>query len=207
LTDSKVPRDTKKLVAGVGERRRQEPELINGLLASIQSISDEARRCLADPDLSREQLLSAISALIEENHAHLTTMGVSHPSLEAIKAKTKSSPYGLSTKLTGAGGGGCAVTLVPDGFQESILRDLVVVLGSDNFDTYLTSVGGSGLGILSPYGQCPYSESVPVTPPGTPKPVNAADDAPPESLHAVFETNAISNLAGWAEGLGRWLYV
>lgn len=42
-------------------------------------------------------------------------MGVSHASLEAIKAKTKSSPYGLSTKLTGAGGGGCAVTLVPDG--------------------------------------------------------------------------------------------
>lgn len=43
------------------------------------------------------------------------TMGVSHASLEAIKAKTKASPYGLSTKLTGAGGGGCAVTLIPDG--------------------------------------------------------------------------------------------
>jgi hypothetical protein len=78
LTDSKVPRDTKKLVAGVGEKKRQvcvlsliithtadlyhqEPELINSLLDSIQSISDEARRCLADPELSREQLLSAIS--------------------------------------------------------------------------------------------------------------------------------------------------
>ena len=73
-----MPRDTKKLVAGVGDRKRevefssltsahnidlshQEPELIDGLLNSIQSISDEARRCLADPELSREQLLDAIS--------------------------------------------------------------------------------------------------------------------------------------------------
>jgi mevalonate kinase len=41
-------------------------------------------------------------------------MGVSHASLETIKAITKASPFGLSTKLTGAGGGGCAVTLIPD---------------------------------------------------------------------------------------------
>lgn len=34
---------------------------MNTLLNSVQSISDEARRCLADPELSREQLLSAIS--------------------------------------------------------------------------------------------------------------------------------------------------
>jgi len=211
LTDSKVPRDTKKLVAGVGERKRQDPELINGLLDSIQSISDEARRCLADPELSREQLLSAISALIEENHAHLATMGVSHVSLEAIKAKTKSSPYGLSTKLTGAGGGGCAVTLVPDDFKETVLQDLIVALSNDKFDTYLTSVGGSGLGILSPYGQRLQPESGPVTPPETPngnaKPVDAGDGAPPEPMRAVFETNAVGDLAGWAEGLGRWLYV
>jgi hypothetical protein len=80
-----VPRDTKKLVAGVGDRKRevdfssfpsahnidlshQEPELINGLLNSIQSISDEARRCLADPELSREQLLNSIGVSRLENY-------------------------------------------------------------------------------------------------------------------------------------------
>lgn len=152
MTDSKVPRDTKKLVAGVGELKNQvcayfsvtlamsyllpgyqQPELVERLLKEIQAISDEAKRCLADPELSREQLLAGLSvsptlplplppvlnfapqALIEENHAHLVTLGVSHASLEAIKAKTKTAPFNLSTKLTGAGGGGCAVTLVPDG--------------------------------------------------------------------------------------------
>lgn len=70
---------------------------------------------MADPELSRADLLSALSALIRENHEHLVTLGVSHPSLETIRATTAAPPYGLSTKLTGAGGGGCSVTLVPDG--------------------------------------------------------------------------------------------
>lgn len=39
----------------------QEPELVNGIMESIQSISDEARRILADPELPRESLLSALS--------------------------------------------------------------------------------------------------------------------------------------------------
>ena len=56
-----------------------------------------------------------LQGLIHENHGHLVTLGVSHPFLEAIKSTTAAEPYKLSTKLTGAGGGGCAVTLVPDG--------------------------------------------------------------------------------------------
>jgi hypothetical protein len=88
---------------------------VGGLLVSIQAIADEARRALADPELSREQLLTALAALVNENHEHLIALGVSHPVLEEIRSKTAAAPYGLSTKLTGAGGGGCAVTLVPDG--------------------------------------------------------------------------------------------
>jgi mevalonate kinase len=136
LTDSRVPRDTKKLVAGVAEKKLavsffvlrvllilkrsdhiilQEPAVVEHLLDSIQSISNEARRALGDPELPRDALLSALAALIRENHAHLVALGVSHPVLEAIRTQTAAEPYSLSTKLTGAGGGGCAVTLIPDG--------------------------------------------------------------------------------------------
>lgn len=65
-----------------------------------------------------------VQAMIDKNHAHLVNLGVSHPSLETIRAKTASEPYKLSTKLTGAGGGGCAVTLLPD--SESKTRTLRV---------------------------------------------------------------------------------
>lgn len=226
LTNSKVPRDTKKLVAGVGEKKANEPELVNSILDAIQSITDEARRALADPEMPRELLLQALSALINENHGHLVTLGVSHPSLEAIRSRT-AEPYGLSTKLTGAGGGGCAVTLLPDDLKPEDLQRLVDDLIRENFEPYITSVGGSGLGILSPYPEhrnrdavasssLRTHEHVPpvgqVTPPETPAPehqeqlgVTTSEDK--DTLRVSFETNSTDGLAEWANGLGRWLYV
>ncbi|KAI3613759.1 cystathionine beta-lyase [Moniliophthora roreri] len=211
LTNSKVPRDTKKLVAGVGQKKIDEPEVVNGLLNSIQSISDEARRALADPEMSREELLSALSALITENHQHLVSLGVSHPALEAIRDKTGSSPYSLSTKLTGAGGGGCAVTLVPDEFKDELMQDLLAELSGNKFDPYLTSVGGSGLGILSPHEQHRIkrdTRSAPdgqVTPPKTPR--NESPTKFDDSLQPSFKWTPTLDLAEWAQDLGRWLYV
>ena len=61
LVDSKVPRDTKALVAGVARKKAEEPETVQKLLDSIQAISNEARRALADPDVPREVLLSGLS--------------------------------------------------------------------------------------------------------------------------------------------------
>ncbi|KAF8624533.1 hypothetical protein AX15_005842 [Amanita polypyramis BW_CC] len=218
LTNSKVPRDTKKLVAGVGELKAREPELVDKILESIQSISDEARRALADPELTRDSLLSALSAFINENHGHLVTLGVSHPSLEAIREAT-ASLYGLSTKLTGAGGGGCAVTLIPDDFDNESLQDLINNLIRKKFDPYLTSVGGSGLGILSPYHArhylrsttrpAPRLETGQVTPPPeTPRPDGLPDSSTYlDGLRTSFETTAVEGLAAWADNLGHWLYV
>src|SRR6266702_8468660 len=105
----------------------QEPAAVERILDSIQSISDESRRALGDPELPRDALLSALAALITENHTHLVALDVSHPVLETIRVQTAAEPYCLSTKLTGAGGGGCAVTLIPDGgvycsFSLSIAR-------------------------------------------------------------------------------------
>ncbi|THV02878.1 cystathionine beta-l [Dendrothele bispora CBS 962.96] len=208
LTNSKVPRDTKKLVAGVGQMKLDQPEVVNALLESIQNISDEARRALADTEMNREDLLSVLSALIKENHGYLVSLGVSHPSLETIRDQTGSERYGLSTKLTGAGGGGCAVTLVPDDFKDELMSDLLTELRGNKFDPYLTSVGGSGLGILSPYEQ--HRNDRPgswqnlghLTPPKTP-----ADSLTGEALRPHFEVKPVSELPDWANGLGKWLYV
>ena len=61
LTNSKVPRDTKKLVAGVAMKKAEEPEVVNKIMEAIQAISDEAWRALADPELPRTSLLEALS--------------------------------------------------------------------------------------------------------------------------------------------------
>ncbi|RXW24293.1 hypothetical protein EST38_g1553 [Candolleomyces aberdarensis] len=219
LTNSKVPRDTKKLVAGVGEKKANEPELVNGILKSIQGISDEARRALADPELPRDALISALNTLIKENHDYLVTLGVSHPALETIRETTKT-PFGLYTKLTGAGGGGCAVTLIPDDFKDGDLQALIDELIRQGFQPYLTSVGGSGLGILSPFPEhrTPGSDSHhsrqdagQFTPPETPNP-EIAEGYEKQSgefnpLRPSFEDAVTTDLPQWAASLGRWLYV
>lgn len=45
------------------------------------------------------------------NHHLLCALGVGHPSLSAVV--NASEECGMACKLTGAGGGGCAITLLP----------------------------------------------------------------------------------------------
>ena len=173
----------------------------------------------------------ASQTLIDENHRLLDQLHVSHPSLEAVRRITGADAYNLATKLTGAGGGGCAVTLIPEGecsvsfpcscfvpavqaaipssnhvspvlmaisftdFSSSKLTSLISALESEKFTsetfrTYLTEVGGLGLGILS-------------------QPADASDlpTPPSDTLETTFTNTSTAELRGWAEALGKWAYV
>jgi mevalonate kinase len=151
LTNTRVPRDTKSLVAGVSAKKVAEPEVVDPILDDIQAISDEARALLdGSTPAARDVFLSRIAQLMHSNHAHLRTLGVSHPSLEAVVAATAAEPYGLTTKLTGAGGGGCAVTLVPDTFPAETLDKLLADLRALGAEPHITTLGGPGLGVFRP---------------------------------------------------------
>lgn len=194
LTDTKVPRSTKILVAGVAAKMQADPEDGKRVMAAIQAISDKATTLLTSTTVPREELLSGLAALIDENHEHLAHLGVSHPTLELIRSKTRSSPYHLSTKLTGAGGGGCAVTLIPDDMPESRVQDLVQSLHDDGFQSYLTAVGGSGLGVLQS-----SVRAVTVDAPG-------AGESSHIPLRKAFQEIDASRLELWAEQTGEWIF-
>jgi len=158
LTNTKVGRDTKTLVASVGKQLSDEPERVEAIMKDIQRISDHAQRLLSketSSTISREEMLSQLSTLMKENHQHLSDLKVSHASLELIKNTTESHLVGrkLSTKLTGAGGGGCAVTLLPDDLEEKDLESLKVRLENEGFNCYETRVGGNGVALLIPEGE------------------------------------------------------
>jgi hypothetical protein len=53
--------DASSSFTSLPDNGRQNPIMVNGTLDAIQSISDEVRRLLAQPDLERSQVLSALS--------------------------------------------------------------------------------------------------------------------------------------------------
>ncbi|KIJ14273.1 hypothetical protein PAXINDRAFT_79654 [Paxillus involutus ATCC 200175] len=196
LTDTRVPRNTKDLVANVGKQKADEPERVGKILNDIRTVVEKASGVLAESQDEKGDL----ATLIDENHKLLDQLRVSHPSLETVRRITGSEPYNLATKLTGAGGGGCAVTLIPDDFPSSKLTSLVALLESEKFTsetfvTYFTEVGGPGFGILSP-----SASSLDV--PGQLRSEEASD-----TLVKIFASKSKAELKDWAEGLGGWVYV
>ncbi|GAA5879030.1 hypothetical protein JCM8547_006223 [Rhodosporidiobolus lusitaniae] len=194
LTDTKVPRDTKTLVAGVAKRKLEEPDTINPLLSSIQLISHSAQSVLSSTSLTREEQLAHLSDLVEQNHRHLVSLGVGHVALEAVRAKTKEQPWGLATKLTGAGGGGCAVTIVPDDFPSASLTSLRQALSDSGFETYETTLGGAGFGLLLKEVAGAEEETAEG---------GAEGNVVPTAKR--FEEQPAEGLAEWARKAGEWV--
>ncbi|KAI6045307.1 Cys/Met metabolism PLP-dependent enzyme-domain-containing protein [Pisolithus marmoratus] len=198
LTDTRVPRNTRSLVAGVAERLAKDPNRVGQVLEQIREVVGRARHTLGEGGNGT----TALAGLIDENHACLVDLGVSHPSLEDVRDVTRA--YGLATKLTGAGGGGCAVTLVPDDFSESSLSSVIATLQEKGYVPYLTQVGGPGLGIL-----ISQNTSLPMTPSESAVSDIESNGEPSEgeTLAAQFAQKSKAELGSWIDGLGDWAYV
>lgn len=102
VTDTRVSRDTRALVAGVAARKAVEPDFIQSLLDEIEGVTLEA-----------EQSFDHLGPLMARCHRLLCALGVGHASLETVC--TLAAGEGVMSKLTGAGGGGCAISLLPPG--------------------------------------------------------------------------------------------
>lgn len=194
LTDTKVPRDTKTLVAGVSKRKAENPDKIDALLQEVQAICDKAVFALDSTDVGRRDQMQMLEKLVDRNHDILNELGVGHASLEAIRAKASLAPYHLHTKLTGAGGGGCAVTIVPDDFSEELLVQLKEELEGEGFKCYETAVGGAGFALLPLQKAAPHESAE----------GGAESDVVP--VRAKFENASGDELVAWAKEAGTWQF-
>lgn len=114
ITNTKVGRNTKTLVAGVSERTLKHPNAMSSVFNAVDSISNEVASIILAPvsdDLAITEKEEKLEELMEMNQGLLQCMGVSHASIETVIRTTLK--YKLSSKLTGAGGGGCVLTLLP----------------------------------------------------------------------------------------------
>uniref|UniRef100_A0A5F8AGV5 Mevalonate kinase n=1 Tax=Macaca mulatta TaxID=9544 RepID=A0A5F8AGV5_MACMU len=148
LTNTKVPRNTRTLVAGVRNRLLKFPEIVAPLLTSIDAISLECERVLGEMGEAPapEQYL-VLEELIDMNQHHLNALGVGHASLDQLCQVTRA--HGLHSKLTGAGGGGCGITLLKPGLEQPEVEATKQALTSCGFDCWETSIGAPGVSIHS----------------------------------------------------------
>lgn len=150
LTNTKVPRSTKVLVAGVKDKINKFPSIMTPVLDSVDAISCTCEKVLSE--MTSEPITgehyNILEELIDINQHHLNVMGVGHPTLDTLCRVTLAK--GLHSKLTGAGGGGCGITLLRPETDSSVVQATVRDLKDCGFDCWETSIGGPGVQQHSP---------------------------------------------------------
>jgi len=151
LVNSRQPRSTATEVAKVGALKKAHPVVTESMLDSIGKITESAHELVISQksDPNEPTSIHKLGDLINMNHGLLVSLGVSHPKLEQIRELVDEAGIGW-TKLTGAGGGGCVITLLKPGTDTKILKDLERKLDAEGFERFETTLGGDGVGVLWP---------------------------------------------------------
>ncbi|NXR48145.1 KIME kinase, partial [Hippolais icterina] len=148
LTNTKVPRSTKVLVAGVKEKILKFPAIMNPVLDSIDAISQECQSVLeAMPANPSPEHYPVLEEFFDINQHHLNVLGVGHPSLDRLCQVTAS--HSLHSKLTGAGGGGCGITLLPPDTSLLAVEAAKQDLCACGFECWETKIGAPGVTLHS----------------------------------------------------------
>lgn len=145
LVNTKVPRSTKILVEGVRKKYDKYPEIVKPVLDAIEVITSQFESIIKGDyhETSTIQMYETMKDLIDMNQQLLVFLGVSHPTLDEICRVTIR--HGLHSKLTGAGGGGCAMALIPNDFPSEITQKVILELDGLGFECFETSIGGHGV--------------------------------------------------------------
>jgi len=167
LVDTRQPKSTAAEVAKVALFKKMQPIIADHILNAIDNVTESAHTLISAPDFDSKDVesLTKLGELASVNHGLLVSLGVSHPRLERLRQLIDVAGIGW-TKLTGAGGGGCAFAILKPDIQtltgeeqplaqskpsrKDALHQLEKELEAEGFEKYETTLGGDGVGVLWP---------------------------------------------------------
>lgn len=123
---------TKTMVEAVARLRERRPAIAQKTFDGIASVVNNAHLAIEAGDER------AIGQLLDFNQMLLSGLFVSTAEIEQLCGAARANGA-LGAKLTGAGGGGSVVALVPDASRGEAV---VAAWKKDGFDGFVTSVGG-----------------------------------------------------------------
>lgn len=121
---------TRTMVESVARLRERRPETTQKAFDAIHTLVKNARLAIEAGDLK------AIGQLLDLNQMLLSGLFVSTPEIEQMCSAARE-VGALGAKLTGAGGGGCVLALVPDA---TVGASVVARWKADGFDGFFTTV-------------------------------------------------------------------
>ncbi|KDN65811.1 putative mevalonate kinase [Colletotrichum sublineola] len=151
LIDTKQAKSTAFEVAKVAKLKQTHPELVGSILDAIDRVTGAADALIGGEEFDNDdaESLRKVGELMTINHGLLVSLGVSHPRLERIRELVDHEGIGW-TKLTGAGGGGCSITLLKPDVEKEKLLELESRLRNEGYEKFETTLGGDGVGVLWP---------------------------------------------------------
>ncbi|NHH98638.1 Mevalonate kinase [Candidatus Nitrosotalea sp. FS] len=132
ISNSAQVHNTQDVVRQVRNFKEKNDDLFNKLCKLEMNIVDNAMSSLKENDLNK------LGSLMLENHDVLKQIGVSTEKIDLLVQEAKKTSYGA--KITGAGGGGCIISLVDDSNSENTLNNL-----RKTSDCFVTKIDYSGL--------------------------------------------------------------
>ncbi|KAI5867303.1 mevalonate kinase [Durotheca rogersii] len=151
LVDTRTPKSTNVQVAKVAKLKNTHPKLVGTIMDAMDQITRSAESLIEEEYFDNEdpESLRRLGELMTINHGLLTALGVSHPRLDRIRELVDHEGVGWS-KLTGAGGGGCSITLMKPGVPQDKVDRLERQLEKEGYWKFMTTLGGDGVGVLWP---------------------------------------------------------
>jgi mevalonate kinase len=123
--------NTKAMVTGVAERKRNNPQKYDPLFKQAEELAYAGRKALEAYDLKK------MGELMNENHRLLQDIEVSSRELDLlVDIARKQGAYGA--KLTGGGGGGCMTALTP---TRELQEKVASAIGKAGFEVLRTKIG------------------------------------------------------------------
>ena len=132
ITNSKLIHSTDKVVSKVKKLKEENEEVFSSLCKDEEKLIDEVN------DLLKNNEMEKLGSCFSRNQEYLEKLGISNQNLNSIIQKADETSFG--SKITGAGEGGCIISLVNQTNLEKTLKKL-----SDEYDSISVKIDSKGV--------------------------------------------------------------